>query len=252
MENLSPITLGTMRFLDKGLSVDTVKRLLNFAHDHGVTSLHVSPEYSSYGLVKAASQGDRHQFMVKISAPHFDEENFSKQSLFKRVDDFLRDFQIDTIGVVQWMWRMNPLDDDQRIKRSEEQLSHMKEAFNELVTVGKVRAFSCFPYTPRYMKFVRENDLMSSQTNYLNFWEDDLYEGGVTENSIALRPLAAGQFRESDFSLSHCLNYVLSHPNIKSAVISMHTNAQIKEIASIANKVKKSEVMFNAYREAIA
>jgi aryl-alcohol dehydrogenase-like predicted oxidoreductase len=252
MGKLSPITLGTMRFLDKGLSVQDTKALLDYACDQGITSLHVSPEYSSYDLIKSACQSSKHQLMVKLPAPHFDEERFDKQTLFERVDSFLKDFSAQSIDVAQWMWRMNPLDDDRRIERTRECLDAIKQAFDELKAAGKVKSFSCFPYSARYMRFIQESGLMCSQTNYLNFWEDDLYDGGIAAGAIALRPLGATRFRGSSRSLEDCLNYVLSHPNIESAVISMHTNAQIDEISQIASQVEKSEAVFNACREMMA
>lgn len=251
MKELSAISLGTMRFLDKGLSVKQVTALFDCAKDKGITTLHVSSEYSSYDLVKAALPHRDHQFIVKLAAPHFDEDGFSQKSLEKKVDRFLLDFKRDSIDVAQWMWRMNPLDDDSRIEKTGEQLGSMQEAFQALVVSGKVKQFSCFPYTPSYMHFIRKKGLMHSQTNYLNFWEDDLFEGGIAEDSIVLRPLAAGRFRKSNFSLSHCLSYPLSHPNIKTVVISLHNKKNIEEVASIAGKIEKSELQFNKYREMI-
>jgi len=252
MAFLSPITLGTMRFQDKGLAVQEVKNLLAHAYDRGVSSIHVSSEYSSYDLVKSACQASKHQLMAKLAAPHFNEETFSKRSLFDRVDSILRDFSTECIDVAQWMWRMNPLDDDNRIQKTEACLAEMKQAFDELKAAGKVRDFSCFPYSARYMHFIRDSGLMTSQTNYLNFWEDDLYAGGITPGSIALRPLAVARFRDSDHSLSDCLHYVLSHPNIDSAVISMHAHDQIDEISEIAAQIKKSETAFQSYRKMAA
>lgn len=252
MKNVSAITLGTMRFQDKGLSVNDSRHLLDCAKRNGITTLHTSPEYSSYNLLKEVSPGTDHQYIVKIAAPHFDEENFSQQSLERRVEGFLKDFNVESIDVAQWMWRMNPLNDDRRIKKTQDQLGDMQEAFQTLIATGKVKQFSCFPYTPRYMHFIREKGLMHSQTNYLNYWEDDLFEGGIAKDSIALRPLAAGRCRKSRFSLSDCLSYPLSHPNIKSTVVSLHSVSDIEEVASIAGQVKKSEQLFNRYREKIA
>lgn len=256
MNELSPVTLGTMRFLDKGLSVADVEKLLDFSYHQGITSLHLSPEYASYELVKSARRKNEHAFMVKIPAPHFDEESFNKRALFKRVDDFLTDFKINCIDVAQWMWRTTPLDEDKRIERTRESLNEMRRAFDALLASGKVRAFSCFPYTARYMHFVDEMQLIKSQTNYLNFWEDDLYQGGISENSIVLRPLASGRFRSLPVAgekkqLSYCINYALSHPHIQSAVISMHDRVQVKEVADMASAVQKSEVVFRSYREMI-
>lgn len=267
---LSKITLGTMRLMEKGLSVQDVLTLLSFCLSSGVTSLHVSQEYESYNLLKESVQSryrdkmKNHQLIAKLASPHFGEIKFSPSSLEEKIDTVLLDLCADKIDVIQWMWRMEDLDDDVRITRTQDQFNLIKETFDKLLKSGKVDKVSCFPYSKRYMKFVRESGLITSQIDYFNFWEDNLYDGGVHQDSIALRPLYAGKARDKKSALldkcnevtgldentmlGHCLRYPLTCPNIKTIVISMHNKKEIEEISKTSDSVVKSESLFLEYR----
>lgn len=272
LQDISLVTLGTMRFSDKGISKIEVAKLLTDCHENGVTSLHVSSEYSSYELLCSVLKNEykknnnSHQFIAKIAGPHFSETSFSKDIFVGRVDSLLKDLGVEILDVAQWMWRMNPLDDDERIKRTEEKVDEMKETFGGLIQSGKVKSFCCFPYTSRYMKFVRDRGILSSQANYLNLWEDNLLDSGISPNSIVLRPLAAGRFKDSPPSLmkrinngidikdsifGHSIRYAVSHPNVRTIVVSMHDKKSVKEVVDTVNAAERSESLFNQYRSVI-
>ena len=80
---LSNITLGTMRFFDKSLSLNEVTRLIEKAYDIGINTHHSSSEYSSYSLyTEALKKGvcaKNVKHIVKISAPHFEDDFFSSK-----------------------------------------------------------------------------------------------------------------------------------------------------------------------------
>jgi len=108
--NLSNITLGTMRFFDKSLSTKAVTNLIEEAYSIGINTHHSSLEYSSYTLytkaLKQANCAKKLKHIVKLSAPHFEDDTFSSKLLEKRVDNELKALNIERIDVLQWLLKM--------------------------------------------------------------------------------------------------------------------------------------------------
>lgn len=199
---LSPLCLGTMRYVDKGLGVDDVVRLFREALELGVTSHHVSSEYASFELVceayhrLRASEKGQIELVVKLADPHFGEEGFDSDRFKDRIDHLLQTTGFQSLAVVQWMWRQNPMDDQMRIGRMESQTDRIHYAFDDAKNSAKVSAIGCFPYTQRFMQAVKEVKLTEIEINYFNLLENASVFSAANPCEIAIRPLGGGELKE--------------------------------------------------------
>lgn len=267
--NLSNIILGTMRLADRNTSLIDCVNIFDTAIDNGINTFHISTEYNSFSLVTSAIKQlavrkTNSNLVAKLASPHFDELCFSQSNLEKKIDYILQQTGLETIHIAQWMWRQNPLIDSTRIKNLEAQAEEIKSCFHNIIKKGKVSEFACFPYTTGFMNSVSLLGISKVHINYQNFWENMLIDGGLHDYSIALRPLFAGKVNElnSEFIkqlntiedrsiISHSLNYVLSHPQILSAVIGISTLKQLEEIISISRCISKNLDTFDKYQSII-
>lgn len=269
INHLSSVTLGTMRLADKGLTSSTCVDIFDAALLNGINSFHVSSEYNSFALVcsalkKISIKARDINLVVKLSSPHFDEDRFCYESFESKIDYILKQTGVEQIQLAQWMWRQNPLDDAKRIPMLVSQADEIKSSFQHLINAGKVSEFSCFPYTPDFMKSVSELEITKIHINYLNFWENSLLDGGFHDASLVLRPFLAGKIKDiapqfieqlnlikDGDAMFHSLNYVLSHPRVQSAVIGINTLKQLKDIIRVSSSIKKDIKVFQKYQSLI-
>src|SRR5258708_15068279 len=171
---VSPLTLGTMRFSEKGLSVSSVPSLIAFAFDAGVTTHHVSNEYPSFELYREAlstfpqSFRDKLVIIAKLSFPHFKDVDPNVSVFHQRVDQYLEWLGRDTIDVVQWLFRSEPLEDSIRIPRLSACAEDLRGCFQDLIRSRKVGTIAAFPYTSGFWRLSAKLGLVDSQVNYLN------------------------------------------------------------------------------------
>ncbi|MBE1286473.1 MAG: hypothetical protein GJ671_01965 [Alteromonadaceae bacterium] len=266
VSSLSKITLGTMRLSDKNTSLKDCIGIFDAAIQNGVNSFHVSTEYNSFELVALAFKNlgvnaDNCKLVVKLASPHFDETSFSQLNLEARIDNILDKTGLEKIQVAQWMWRQSPVDDSARIQKLLANSEEIKSCFQDISLKGKVDEFGCFPYTSDFMKSVNNLGISKVHINYQNFWENELVNGGIHNYSIALRPFFGGKVKklhpnfikelnviENRSVISHSLNYVLSHPNICSAVVGINTLKQLSTIIETSDSIKKNINTFNTYQ----
>ena len=288
---IHPLVLGTMRLAEKELGASQVSELLLTATAFGVNSLHVSSEYPSFALLSDAmqkmtnTQRQQFQLIAKIAGPHFDTERFSEQDLEQRIDEVLQQLGVEQLAIAQWMWRLNPLDDDLRIARMTEQAQEIRDAFSGLVSRGKVAEFGCFPYSDRFMQSAFELNLATSHINYLNPWEIPLFTGGLSHpkqdaeltsgqecelnlkdrkaSAIAMRPLGAGKISQvsaallqqisQDIGIEHasvaelCVKMAYCHPQVRALVISCSKVEQVQSLTEQLAATTKSEQTFHRY-----
>lgn len=277
--DISPLVLGTMRLAEKALSASQVSELLLASDALGVNGLHVSDEYPSFGLLcdalqkMTSTQRQRFQLIAKIAGPHFDAGRFCAQDLTRRIDTVLQQTGVEQLAIAQWMWRLNPLDDDIRIARMTGQAEEIRDAFCDLVRRGKVVEFGCFPYSDRFMQSAFELNLVTSHINYLNPWEIPLFTGGFAHqqqlgkhtkaSAIAMRPLGAGKIGEvsaallqsinQDVGVEHasvaelCVKLAYCHPQVRALVISCSRIGQVKALTEQLSATRKSEQEFHRY-----
>lgn len=269
MPSRNRICFGTMRLADKNVSSTDCAELFDSALDSGIRSFHVSSEYSSFELVSETFSRLEHakktsiKVISKLASPHFSDVDFDESLLESRVDKVLVSLGIDQIDVGQWMWRVNPLDDEVRINRLKDKADEIKSAFARLQAKGKVRSWGCFPYTVDFFKASRTLGLTSTHINYLNFWENNLADTEIQPGAIAIRPFFAGKSKElspsfltelqavanSEDPVFHSLNYVLSHPNIHHAVVGINSIPNLNSITAYADKIEKDIDLHKAYRQ---
>ena len=241
---LSPIILGTMRFGLKQLDATSVAELITAAQGIDCSVLHVSSEYDSHSLLVDALQKlsgkdlKRCRFMVKLASPHFGEHSFDAKSLECKIDAYRKELNCDSLAMVQWMWRSESSDDDARCASFLEQSEEICDCFAYLVSVGKVEAFSCFPYSAHFMQQARDADVTGTQVNYLNLFESAATDAGIGESTIVLRPYAGGRvFKDKIKKMTNdiadqfptiemedlprlSIQFPFLHPHISSVVVS--------------------------------
>lgn len=271
---LSPITLGTMRLSEKKFDTSSTKMLIRDALAMQVDTHHFSDEYESFELLlnsyAGLKQTEKSQIksICKLGNPHFDEELFNAEKLKLQIESYLTSTGLEQLSIVQWMWRLNPLDDSVRIERLKNCIQEMKESFQLLIKEGKVGDFACFPYSSDFMHEVRDLNLCKGQVNYLNLAEDDALDAGLGEYTIALRPLLAGKLKTikdqnmlkyiegvangKQWTLSqHSLAYCLSASEVKTCVVSMHNLEQLKSATEVATSTPSS-LDLNSYQKLIS
>jgi aryl-alcohol dehydrogenase-like predicted oxidoreductase len=267
---LSPICLGTMRLADKGLIKNDVCSLIRSGLDKGINTHHISDEYNSFALIcesyKQLKKEEREQLQVicKLSGPHFNEPTFNSLIMKKRVEKYLLSLDVERLAVIQWMWRMNPLDDDVRLLRMADKLESIKNCFFELKSEGKVGDVACFPYSAKFMKQVRQLGICKGQINYVNIFENNALDVGLNEYTIALRPLAAGQINKIPSELwsehsnqlgysrnwtsaQHALAYSLSSPQVISAIVSLNNNEHLNAAIDVVENLPR-DLTLNNYK----
>lgn len=262
--------MGTMRFADKNLDKGQVLNLFELGIEQGINTHHVSSEYNSHQLVcdvyNSLDKSIRSQFNVicKLANPHFDAETFEPSKLRKSVETYLSELGFERLSVVQWMWRLNPLDDQIRCNGLKEQAAMIKASFDDLIKEGKVGAVACFPYSSRFMNTVRELGIMDGQVNYMGLLESDAEDAGIGAYTIALRPFKAGEFlsiekiatdfqgRYSDICedwniAQYALAYPLLNNRVTSVVVSLHNKEQIAQAAEVGN-VSSNDEAFSLFQ----
>jgi aryl-alcohol dehydrogenase-like predicted oxidoreductase len=287
---LSPITLGSMRFLpNKISSVDEGVSLLAYLYDHGITSYHTSFEYEAHAYfcevfrqfkARCSVVNDTH--IVKLASPHFEETDFSLSNLEQKVDEQLKMLQIEQIDIVQWLFRQKNNVDDVRIPRLRESALAIQEGFERLVKKGKVRAFASFPYTMTFAEVVQDYGLVSGFVDYLNLleldWAKAFQEVGASHRGfVSIRPLFAGKvldflsinqdmFKQirRDIAQHCCLNendidtdfaglaYPLLSTRVSSTIVSISSYEHAKKAISVQSHVHANDELFNQITQQLA
>ena len=242
--SLSKITLGTMRFLDKNLSVDDVIKLIEQAHSMGINTHHSSLEYNSYDLYTNAlyktSVNKKIKHIVKLSSPHFEENSFSEKKLEEKIDAQLQNLNIDCIDVLQWLIRSKPINDKDRINILKNQKKEIEFTLEKLKKKGKIKSVFSFPYSVPFAKKVLELTQIDGIISYLNKEEIDYSEFANTNPFIAIRPLFAGNLvnnSSNEFiknnSIKNSMLFSMNHKKVISTVVGINSINQLNTYKSI-------------------
>ena len=233
------VTLGTMRWKDKGLLKNDSFELVNHGLSLGFCMHHISSEYGSYELycdtIRNLRPAERQRIGViaKIAIPEFREHKFDYHILKKRVERYLQDLGIDRIDIVQWLDRWDGLDkhkDKKRILRYNEFRYELSDAISTLQKEGLIAEFACFPYTVDYAENIINQGLTEKFVNYYNPIETNYRE--VLRSSkgyIAIRPFKAGEVFEHGFNAEEALTFCLVEP-ISSVVVGVNNTDQLNKI----------------------
>ena len=276
--DLSPITLGTMRFTpDKFRSQKHGLDLLNYLYDNGVDTYHTSSEYDAHNYFCDVFRKFRNQklesntsHIIKLACPHFEESNFSHSSFERKIEAQLQALSIERIDIVQWLFRQKNNIDSIRIPKLIDSIPFIEESFNILIQSGKVRAFAAFPYSSSFAEALGQQNIIDGFVDYLNIgerhWAKQLEkENMVNHGFVAIRPLCAGKiFGWNIQENKHCsqiiqrqidrdglahwaISYPLLNPKVSSVILSI---SNIKQ-ANVAAKVVASSLSTGNIQEFI-
>jgi predicted oxidoreductase len=232
---LSNITLGTMRFYDKNLSTKAVTHIIESCYEIGIDSHHSSLEYNSYQLyldaLKSSSCKNQIKHIVKLSSPHFEDNplSFSSKSLEAKIDEELKNLNIEQIDVLQWLVRSKPINDKDRLNILNLQTDEMEECLMRLKEKGKIKTAFSFPYSVPFAKEVINLKQIDGIISYLNIQEEDYSEFANTVPFVAIRPFFRGELLKNgdkNQKINDCLNFIDSHNKVLSKVISINSIEQ--------------------------
>lgn len=239
---LSKITLGTMRFFEKGLSTKNVTNLIDRAFELGIDTHHTSYEYSSYGLylsgLKKSQNKGHFKNIVKLSSPHFEDPIFDADVLEKRVDNQLVSLNVDTIDVLQWLLRSKPINDFSRLKTLENQKNEISETFYQLKKKGKVKAIFSFPYSVAFTEEVLKIEQVDGITSYLNKSEKEFYKYADQGPFIGIRPFFASKLLhgENRQTIKSCLDYTFKPAGVLSIIAGINNEPQLNSYENYLSK----------------
>ncbi len=245
--NLSRLIFGTMR-----MSADNAS-LLNSMYEKGIDTHHISYEYDSYVLYQKLHQQLKKErkyikHIAKIAAPDFKEDKFDAEGFEKRINDELVRLGKDQLEVVQWMFRMENLNDEVRLAIFNRDYEEMQATFERLKKAGKVLAFGHFPYTPLFANKIAATGLTSVLLTYLNAFELSFQQCVEQLPTIAIRPFAAGKIKEilsNDTAMQHvvktsnlteiqaqaCIQLLpFLFPTVKGVIVSLNSEQQLHGI----------------------
>jgi aryl-alcohol dehydrogenase-like predicted oxidoreductase len=236
--NLSGITLGTMRFVDKGLSVNQIQNIIEKSFEVGIDVHHSSFEYNSYELYKTAlaktAVKSKIKHIVKLSSPHFDEKEFSSKKLVDLIDRELISLKVDCIDVLQWLVRSTPINDHDRIKILIQQKDLINSSFAQLKKEGKIKSVFSFPYSIPFAQEVIDIDEVDGVISYLNKNETEYQYLANKHPFIAIRPFNAGHLvttENYEMDIQNCLTFVRNHTNVITQIVSINSLNHLKTIS---------------------
>ncbi len=244
--NLGKITLGTMRFVDKNLSIKETVKLIEESFNLGINTHHSSFEYNSYSLyanaLNKSSCKPHIKHIVKLSSPHFGESKFSAEKLEKLIDNELKHLKVDCIDVLQWLVRSEPINDNDRLSVLLHQKEAIEASLSSLKEKGKIKHVFAFPYSVNFAHEVIKLKSVDGIISYLNKSETDYSHFANSVPFIAIRPFFAGKLfndasNTSENIISDCLDYVYKHKSVKTSIISINT---IQQLNQYKNYLKKS------------
>lgn len=225
-----------MRFHDKQLTVNQVVDIINEGFEIGINTHHSSFEYSSYELYSKAlgksGKGKEVKHIVKLSSPHFKDDAFSAKILEERVDNQLKALQTDSIDVLQWLVRSQPINDADRLQTLEDQQEEIASSIEDLKKKGKIKTCFSFPYSVSFAKKVIEFDQVDGLVTYLNKGELEYQEFANSIPFIAIRPLFAGKLIENatdiDSEIISSLQFVENHKTVLSTIVGINSTKQLQ------------------------
>jgi predicted oxidoreductase len=226
-----------MRFYDKNLTTQEVVDIIENGYDIGIDTHHSSHEYTSYQLyldaLKKSSHKNQIKHIVKLSSPHFEDKplSFSSKNLELKVDEELKNLNIEQIDVLQWLVRSKPINDKDRLSILSHQFEEIENGLARLKQKGKIKTAFSFPYSVPFAKEVLKLEQLDGIISYLNIQEKDYSQLANTVPFIAIRPFFRGtllQNGDKDQKINECLSYIDLHKNVLTKVISINSIDQIK------------------------
>ncbi len=245
---LSPLTFGTMRLDERRLDDAACELLIRESLARGVTTFHSSSEYPAFGrfcgLVRhLRAERRKMQHIVKLAEPHFGDAAFEEGRLRAKVDAYLAALAAPRIDIVQWMWRGDLKQEQERLAGFARQREAIQAAFDALRREGKIGAVATFPYTTGFADAMLSAHFGDGLAVYLNPIEQEM-RGQVERAAsmgagvIAIRPLAAGQAAAAGIAAATCLQEVLGREGVSTAVVTYSSPEHLDELVRAVPAVK--------------
>lgn len=175
--DVSTLCFGPMRSAAKTPGEDDQSqagaRALEAALDAGVNFVHSSYEYGvrwmMNGVLKDHAKRHDIHHVIKLPVPDWKDENRFDEAKFRmRVEEALKDLAAERIAVLQWMWRTDPNDDENRIALLPNIIDDVTAVFEKMRDEGKVGYLSNFPYTPTAAKAAMDTNAFSGTIAFYN------------------------------------------------------------------------------------
>jgi aryl-alcohol dehydrogenase-like predicted oxidoreductase len=237
------IILGTMRLLEHNRTVSEWSNFFEDVYDLGIRTLHSSSEYDSFpllceilGSLKRSNPSIRFRHIIKLANPSFDEDGFSLPRLKHAIGNYRNRLQSDRIEDVQWMWRNNLSDENQRLADFSKSVSTITEAIFTLKSQALINRFFCFPYTTEFGQMAIEVPAVDGLVVYRNYEEilyDTLIDVCAERNkaAIIIRPFNGGAtLRNRIDTPKSNLAFAINKPAIESAIISSGNLDHIRQL----------------------
>lgn len=230
-----------MRFLDKDLNTNQVTNIIEKGYDIGITTHHSSFEYSSHQLytnaLKASTCKKNIKHIVKLAAPHFEEQKFCGKTLKTKVESQLKILNIDRIDVLQWLVRSKPINDFDRLNTLSTQELEIEECLLDLKKSGVIKSIFSFPYSVPFANEIVKRNYIDGIIAYLNTKERDFKNFANSVPFIAIRPFLGGDLVDSKESaeqkIHDCLKYVDSNKTVISKIISINSIQHLNAFAHL-------------------
>ncbi len=229
-----------MRMEDHHYDLNEWCNFFSMLYDRGISQLHTSYEYQSYSLVCAilekwhtSNKNKRFKISVKLPNPHFDEEYFLRVKFQKKIDNYLKDLNINFIENVQWMWRSNTQETIEQNKKYLESKNEILESVSENKKNGKLSSFLCFPYTNSFGEFTLKD--FDGVVVYFNFLEQDSLNlmkkaASMNKKILTIRPFAGGRLFQDEVNISTLLDFQFKHKFIDGIIYTCTKENNLKEL----------------------
>lgn len=237
------IIFGSMRMLEYDFPAAYWVNLFSELHDLGIRIWHSSSEYESFDLYCDVMAEFQKQFpnkvvkhMVKLAEPHFHVNEFSETLFEEKVDDYLRKLDAESLFCVQWMWRGDLSDNENRRKLFLESYPEIEKSVQKLKQNRKIENFHCFPYDVNFAEAVIDKPAVDGLVVYRNKLEteyDNLLEESARngKSNFIIRPLFAGKALELEGETPRSLlQFALGKAGVEGAVLSISSVDKIKQI----------------------
>jgi aryl-alcohol dehydrogenase-like predicted oxidoreductase len=245
---LSPLTFGTMRLDERRLDDAACEILIRESLARGITTFHSSSEYPPFGrfcglLRHLRAERPEMQHIVKLAEPHFGDASFEEGRLRVKVDAYLAELGIRRIDIVQWMWRGDLKQEEERLAGFARQREAIQAAFDALRREGKIGAVATFPYTTGFADAVLSAHFGDGLAVYLNPIEQGMRghverAASIGAGVVAIRPLAAGQAAAAGIDAATCLQDVLGREGVSTAVVTYSSPEHLDELVRGAGSVQ--------------
>ncbi len=243
------LTLGTMRMLEIERTDTEWLKFLRAAYDFGVTTLHSSNEYDSFPLLSSLlgnpalkDNGEHFRHIVKLAEPSFGDLGFDAQRVRQKVLFYAKYLSAPIIQDIQWMWRLDLSNDQQRISDFEAVIDSIGETVLGLKRDGLIERFFCFPYSIDFGRAALTHEMIDGLVVYRNVQETE-YDlliqqcNRVGKKCQIIRPFNAGLALSGDGRTpSELLKFSLSLPAIESAIVSSNNLDHLKQLAAVVRE----------------